>query len=241
MSVWKGAWYLAKHELYKDRWKSLISLAFIGYLLLFSVPLFSEALSDEDAAALNWATDFIYLSLLPCLGFLMNQTMVRYWKNNAYTQKMAQWRTLPISSKQIALGRLIQLTIVLFAALFIFFALQYISVRMMGTEILISHFVSYALFWFGYSLAIAATYVYFEVGHSGKTYLFMSFVYIFIFLLISIGLAVFKVGNVVLASLQAIERGNGWIVLIALAIGILTLFVGTKLIEKRLENRSYTN
>lgn len=239
VGLWKGAWYLAKHELIKDGWRSLYTLLFVGYLLLFTVPLLNDVIDGKDGGMSSWATDFIYLTILPILGFVMNQTMMRYWKENSYTKKMAQWRTLPISSRQIALGRIIQLAVVLFFAQLLYFILQFIFVRYMGADISAGHFALYALFWFGYSLTVSIGYVYWEVGHSGKMYFFSNMAYIAGLLLISIGLAFFKIGNIVVTSFEAIGNGFWWISLAAIAVSAVAIFIGVNRIEKRLESRTY--
>ncbi|WP_029192686.1 hypothetical protein [Paenibacillus harenae] len=239
MSLWKGAWYLAKHELVKDRWKFLITLALVLYILLFSMPFFMDSLEGEQTGGITWASDFIYLSLLPCLGFVLNKTMAGYWKSDLYTKKLAQWRTMPISSKQIALGRLIQLTIVMIVGQLIFFSLQFLILSLDGADPSAGSFILYALFWFFYSLSIATAYVYWEVGHTGKMYFLISFVFIFIFLIISVGMALLDNGNIVVGSLHAIENGNWWIVLAALAVCAGALVIGMNRMEKRLDKRSY--
>ncbi|WP_141499950.1 hypothetical protein [Paenibacillus luteus] len=240
MGVWKGAWFLAKHELAKDRWKSLFTLLMIGYVLLFTLPLFRDVINGESEGLSSFATDFIYLTILPVFGFVMNQTMMRYWKDNSYTKKMAQWRTLPISSRQIALGRIIQLTIVLFAAQLVFFLLQYIMARNLGSEISAGSFALYALTWFGYSLTMAIGYVYWEVGHSGRTYFFFNIIYLCAMLLIALGISLMKMGNIVMNSLQAIEGGSWWFPLLTLSISAAAFWIGVNRIESRLENRTYS-
>jgi hypothetical protein len=226
VGLWKGAWYLAKHELAKDRWKSLLSLVLIGYVLLFTVPLINDVVQGEEEGMASWAVDFIYLTILPCLGFVMNQTMLRFWKENSYTKKLAQWRTLPISSKQIALGRIIQLTIVLFLALLVYFILQFLLVRGMGADIDAGSFILYGLFWFGYSLTMAIAYVYWEVGHSGKMYFLFNFIYIMVLLVISISLTLFEIGNVVATTLNEIESGNWWITIAAITVSAVAFWAG---------------
>lgn len=239
MSLWKGAWYLAKHELVRDRWKSLFTLLFVGYLLLFTVPLLNDVVDGELGGMASWATDFIYLTVLPCLGFVLNQTMIGCLKNNSYTKKMAHWRTLPISSKQIALGRIIQLTIVLFMAQLIYFSVQFFLLRNMGADISAGHFAVYGLFWFGYSLTVAVAYVYWELGHSGKIYFYFNLLYIVVLLVISFCLMMFKLGNVVVTSLHAIENGSWWVALAALAFSAAAVVIGINRIENRLDNRTY--
>lgn len=239
VGLWKGAWYLAKHELAKDRWKSLFTLFFIGYLLLFTVPLMRDGFIGENGPFGNWSLDFIYLSILPVLGFIANKTMMRSWKENSYTRKIAQWRTLPISSKQIALGRIIQLAIVLFAAQLVFFLLQFIIARNMGVDISALSFVLYGASWFGYSLTMGTGYVYWELGHSGKTYFFFNITYLAFLLIFSISLAFLDIGNIVSSSLHAIENGSWWLPIITVTIGVAAVFLGVKRIENRLEKRTY--
>jgi hypothetical protein len=240
MGLWKGAWYLAKHELARDRWKSLLSIFFIGYLLLFTVPLLNDVIEGNKEKALYWAADFVYLTLFPCMGFILNQAMMRYWKDNSYTKKLAYWRTLPISSRQIALGRIMQLAIVLFATQLLFFIIQFIFIREMGADISALHFAIYGLFWFGYSLSMAIAYVYWEVGHTGKIYFLFNMVYIFVLLVLSSCLTVMMDGNIVGLSLQAITNGHWWIALATIAISVAAIFIGVNRIENRLEKRSYS-
>ncbi|WP_424767480.1 hypothetical protein [Paenibacillus sp. sgz302251] len=240
MNVWKGAWYLAKHEILQDRWKILISLSFVIYMLLFSIPLFMADFAGERETTMNWATDFIYLSLLPCLGFVINKSMMGYWKEDTFTKKMAHWHTMPITSKQIVLGRLIHLTIVLLASQLIFFALQYTYFYVNEANLSILDFMLYGLSWFLYSLSMAIAYIYWEIGYPGKTYFLVNFIYIFGFLALSVCLSIFKVGNIVVNSFHLIEDGNWWIVLVALAVCIAAIFIGINRMENRLEKRSYS-
>lgn len=238
MGLWKGAWCLAKHELVKDRWGSIFSLVLVGYLLLFSLPALNE-LFDEDESSWMWTIDLIYLTLLPCLGFILNKTMINYLRENTYTKKLAQWRTLPISSKQIAFGRMIQLTIVLFLTELIFFVFQFVVLRSMGAELPVGTFVLYGLFWFGYSLTIATTYVYWEVGHNSKVYFIFNLCYMVSLIGVTLSLTYFGIGNVMVTSLKSIQEGNWWMVIIAIAVSACAVVIVVKRTENRLENRAY--
>lgn len=239
MGLWKGAWYLAKHELARDGWKSLFTLLFVGYLLLFTVPMMNNVLIGDSDQMMNWATDFLYLTFLPILGFVINQTMMRYWKEDSYTRKMALWRILPISSRQIALGRIIQLSVVLFCAHLVYFILQFVLVRSMGAELSVVTFIQYAVFWFGYSLTIAIIYVYWEIGHSGKTYFFSNLIYIAVLLIVTVCFTTFNGGTMVASTLHAIEDGSWWLPIIAIAVCVIAILIGVNRIENRLESRSY--
>lgn len=97
MSTWRGAWFLAVEEFRKIRWKHLVTIIFIGYLLLFLIPMFADAWNGEEEYGAYWATDFIALSLLPFLGLMSSQPLGMHWKSNTTTKKLESWRTMPIS------------------------------------------------------------------------------------------------------------------------------------------------
>lgn len=215
-------------------------VAFIGYILLFSIPLFLDSMAESETDSLSWLTDFIYLSLMPCLGFVLNNTMMNYYKKDSFSRKLAYLRTLPITPQQIALGRLIQLTIVLFAAQFLFFAAQYVILYFSSVDIKLGDFALYALFWFGYSLTIATAYVYWEMGHSGKIYLVVCIVISILFLGIAAAISWLGAGNIVIGTLEEIEEGKWWIALITPAICALSLSFGYRLLTNRIQKRNYT-
>ncbi|MNW15962.1 hypothetical protein D3C71_2146370 [compost metagenome] len=67
----------------------------------------------------------------------------------------------------------------------------------------------------------------------------MSFVYIFTILALVIILSAFGFGNFVNGSINAIENGRWWIVLIAFAAASASIFIGFNLMERRLDHRTY--
>ncbi|MGO4539521.1 hypothetical protein [Paenibacillus sp. 2TAB19] len=240
MSKWKGAWFLAKQELVRDRWRSIIMVALIGYILLFTLPVFIDSLTESEEDSMSWLTDFIYLSLLPCLGFVLNNTMMNYFKKDTYSKKLAYLRTLPITPQQIALGRLIQLTIVLFAAQLIYFVAQYVIIHFASSVVIdFGDFALYALFWFGYSLTIATSYVYWEMGYSGKIYMVVCTLVAILFLGIAITITWLGQGNIVIGILEAIEEGKWWIALITPAISAITIPLGYRVLSNRIAKRNY--
>lgn len=238
VGIWRGAWFLAKHELKKERWKNLAMLALIGYVLLFTIPMFLSSMTAEQNESFNWVTDFIYMSLLPCFGFVMNNTMMNY-KKDGYSKRLAYLRTLPVSPQQAALGRIIQLAILMLASQLLFFAAQYAFVYFSGIVIQGLDYILYALFWLGYSLTIAIFYVYWEIGYSGKVYFIACLAIALLFIAITVSINLLGYGNLVISSLRAIEEGKWWIALITPAICFISLPLGYQVFVNRLLKRNY--
>lgn len=240
MNTWQGAWCLAKEELRRIRWKHIITLIFIGYLLIFLVPMFSDSREDNSAFAF-WAMDFITVSLLPMLGLMSTQQSGIYWKMDSFTRKLAAWRTMPITIKQIALGRIVLYLTNGLIAKIVFFTIYYLFARSLGATMSLMDFVLYALFWIGLSIAIGIMYLYFETGFSGMQYFWFCMV---IALLLLAAMAFYSYttrDSLVLLSYEIIAQGGWWLSLIGILLGILSFLGIRKAMEKKLRTRSYTS
>lgn len=240
MNTRQGAWLLAKEEFKKIRWKHLITIIFIGYFTMFLVPMFTEALEEKDEMAMvYWSVDFIMVTLLPCLGLMSTQAWGNYWRTDSYTKKLAVWRTMPISVKQIVWGRLLLLITNAVPALILFFIIFYFAGRAASSSIVVETFVPFAIFWTGYSVAGSLIYIYFETGFSGKNYFWFC-------MCVTIGLLAAMVvstwllkSSFVLSSYTFIEDGGWWLALIGIAMAALAIIIIHPLMEKKLRTRSY--
>lgn len=240
MNTWQGAWCLAKEELRRIRWKHIITLIFIGYLLIFLVPMFSDSREDNSAFAF-WAMDFITVSLLPMLGLMSTQQSGFYWKMDSYSKKLAAWRTMPITIKQIVLGRILLFLTNGLTAKIVFFTIYYLFARSLGANMRLMDFILYALFWIGLSIAIGIFYIYFETGYSGMQYFWFCTV---IALLILAGMAFYSYttrDSLVLLSYETIAQGGWWLPLVGILLGTASFLLVRKAMEKKLRTRSYTS
>lgn len=241
MNTWQGAWFLAKDELKRARWKHLVTLIFIGYLALFLIPMFEEGLEAKDAFSVYWALDFVTLTLLPSLGLMSTQGMGFYWKIDSYTKKLAIWRTMPISIKQIALGRVMLLLVNGVTAQIIFFIIFYFAGRSIISSIELDTYIPFALLWIGYSTASGIIYIYVETGYSGKVYFWFCMIITFVYLGTMIFYTFLLKQSLVLASFEAIGNGAWWISFIGIALAVLAIAIGRPIIEKKLRTRSYAS
>ncbi|GGG16293.1 hypothetical protein [Paenibacillus abyssi] len=239
MTTWQGAWQIVKHEIRRDKLGLLFSLMFFTYVAVILIPIFNERLESE-AMGQNWLLDFMYLSLLPNLGFVMNRTMFRYWRDDPFTKKIAAWRTMPISPAHIAAARFILLSIVLIAGWLYFFSLEYIFISAFHEKLSFLQYIGFAAFWLGYALIFACQYVYLELGFSGKFYVSACFVYFALF-----GLLTYLINlsgdGAVFGVIKAVQNGQWWISALSLAVAVVALLFTNLMLRKRLAKRNLLN
>ncbi|MGO4108314.1 hypothetical protein [Paenibacillus sp. YAF4_2] len=237
MNTRQGAWHIAKHELSRD-WIGIVFTAlFCVYLSLITIGVYND---EDGAKALPWILDTVFIVTFPSLGFVMNRTTMKFWKDDTFTGKLAEWRTLPIPLTQLVIGRLMQLVIVLTVVLTLFFTFQYILVDRLHDQISIGAYLLFALFWYFYALSMAVTYVYWEIGHTGKVYALFCYISVVVFALICLVIGLAK-ASVVLGLLNEVKEGHWWYTAAAFLVCVITLFSGFRIIKKRLKHRHYIN
>ncbi|MFC4776298.1 hypothetical protein ACFO9Q_05880 [Paenibacillus sp. GCM10023252] len=238
MSLWKGAWLLARQELAVSRVGLIFTLLSTLYLALITFPFMNEIAENSVSALSAIPFDFFFLTVLPCLGFSMNKTMFRLWSEDGITKSLAQLRTMPISLQQIAAGRLIVLLLILTPAIVSFFTLMYVVNGSLREMMSIGQFILYSLFWYGYCVAMSSSYIYWELGYSGRTYFIACILYIIILIPTTIVINL-QGGSILITILRATQQGQWWISAAALALGAAVLLLFYRLICRRLHYRSY--
>ncbi|AJY75521.1 hypothetical protein VN24_14300 [Paenibacillus beijingensis] len=219
----------------------LATLLFATYMVFTTLPLFNYAGElDQGYRVVIWAGDFSMLVVLPCLGFLMNRTTLRYLREDYVTRRIAYWRTLPITNRHIAAARLIMMMTVLVPLWLYFFTLEYIVAKGLRSMLTVPEFTGYALFWLGYAVIVSVTYAYWEVGYSGRTFFIICFVYVGLFVAVSCIVAM-NGGSIIFAAAGQFRSGHWWLAGLSLAAGAAALALGSGMIRRRLETRSLTN
>jgi hypothetical protein len=235
MTDWRGANILFQHEIRRSWLGLLMTVLFFAYMSIVTMPLFTIVLEGKDG---GWAGDFVYLSVLPSMSFLMNRSLIKYWLNDPYTRKIAYWRTMPIGLTSIVLARMMQLVTVLVVVGLFFFTSQYLLLNELRELLSPGEYVYFALTWLGYSLAIGSTYVYFEQAINGKLYLMICVGYLVLF-----GSAVLILWTsdvqVLKSSIEAAQRHNIIWPAGALAIGVSVMFITGIALRKRLATRNF--
>ena len=235
MNIRQGAWHIAKHELSRDWIGIVFTVVFSLYLALITIAIY-----NDEERIMSWLLDMVFLVTFPSLAFVMNKTTMRFWREDTYTGKLAEWRTLPIPLSHLVIGRLLQLVMVLTLVLTIFFTTQYVLVDRLNEQISVGAYILFALFWYCYALTMAVAHVYFEIGHSGKAYALFCYINVGLFVLISVVIGIAKAG-IVQGLLDELEKGHWWYTAAAFAVCISTLYSGYRIIKRRLKQRHYTS
>ncbi|MFF2482954.1 hypothetical protein [Paenibacillus sp. NPDC058071] len=239
MTLWQGAWHIAKHEMVRDRYGLLFTLGFSIYMALITFVLIGP--SKEVPFAATWLLDSAFIITFPTLAYVMNRTMFRVWREDTYTDKLAEWRSMPIPIHALTLGRMIQLVLTLAPATLIFFILQYVFSGYIAANVSIAAFALNGLFWFFYGLAFAVTYVYYELGHSGMAFTIYSYLVLPILAVAVVIVKLVTKQSIVLEVLNGTNEGRWWYTAAALLICCASLIAGYYAINRRLTRRSYIN
>ncbi|MFX3636086.1 MAG: hypothetical protein ACE3L7_05700 [Candidatus Pristimantibacillus sp.] len=236
MNIWQGAWHIAKYELTRDRFGMIFTILFCLYMCLCILGVYN--LNGEYSGVNTWLLDVMFIVVLPNMAFVMNRTTFQFWRNDTFTGKLSEWRTMPIPLNHLALGRLLQLVIVLAPAMILFFLTQYFLVPEMKETYSVAVFIQFGLFWFFYALGIAVVYVYWEIGHSGKTYSIFCYICATVYLIVVLACKLAGI-NIVMGVLGELQAQHWWYTAGALAFCILSLLSGFSLIVKRLRTRNF--
>ncbi|MBP3966577.1 hypothetical protein [Paenibacillus lignilyticus] len=169
MTSWQGAWRLLRFEGSRSWLGLLLTIIIASYMVVMMMPLFNDLLEDGGAGT-GWGSDFVYLSILPTMGFLMNRSVLHYWGRDPFTRNNAYLRAMPISWNTIIMARLLQFVIVLTIVELYFFTLQYVALNELRELMSPGEYVFFAFIWYGYAMTAGSTYIFFEQTFRGKIY-----------------------------------------------------------------------
>jgi hypothetical protein len=227
MNTWQGAWYFAKEEYKKGGWRHLLGVFFIFYLLIFLGKYFADGIRDSEVDPfIGWSMDFIVIGILPLLGLISSQVKGFYWKSDDYTNKVVSWRILPISNRQIALGRILLLFMNAIPTSGLFFILFYLmTTQLFSVPLDLVSYLLFVLYWFSYAIAAGVMYTYIEIGYSGKFYFWFCIFIVVLFLGGTILFSHLIEYSMLVRIYELCRDGKGWISLIPFGVAVLAVFV----------------
>lgn len=239
MTSWQGAMALLRFEGRQSWGGLLITMAFFTYIGVVMMPLFNDVLvnGESEGYAYRWVGDFLYLTILPTMGFLMNRRAFFYRSRDSYTRKLAYWRTLPIGWNAIVLSRMLQHAVVLTIVSAYFFTVEYALLNELRALLAPGEYILYALTWYGYALAAGSTYVYFEQTLKGKIYFAVCIGYMLVYALLC--LLLWATGtNLFMRTIEASREHHYIWPVVALLLGTAVSAANGLFIRNRLRKRS---
>jgi len=240
MTEWQAVRYIGVYLWRKERFGVLTTLLFSIYLS-FIISTTVDALldpSDEVPKWLNAMVDWLYLSMFPIFGMVMNQLTWGIWRNDFYSRRLAHWRTMPIPVASIVKARMLQSAIMMPIIGAVFMTVQYAVASHLREEVTPFEWLQVGIAWACYAFAILVVFIWLELGFSGKRYCLYYFGIMFAIVVAAVTLTwrnVFVFQEV----LGIVQRGYGWALILGLAVvaGISTAMF-LRMAEARIRVRS---
>lgn len=126
-------------------------------------------MSDEKIPEfLNGLVDWIYITMFPTFGMLMNKTAFAMWKGDVYSKRIAHWLTMPIPLSAIVQVRILQTVFMLPVIGLSFLLFQYILAPELRAEVSVLQWLGAGAIWICYAFVVNAFYTLLEFGFDGK-------------------------------------------------------------------------
>ncbi|AOZ94643.1 hypothetical protein LPB68_09420 [Paenibacillus crassostreae] len=214
----------------------IVSIIFMSYFGVMISMIVESQLEPKNE--LYPISDIVLLVLIPMLGFYFSKKSFKYLTEDSYTQMMIYLRTLPISSKVIMGYRYMQLTTALIINSLIFFSIMYGISHPLRVEMPLEAFISFALTWIGYAIAVMGIYIHFEFLCSGRKYFWLSMILMGISFIVAIAIRMLG-GNLLLYTVNMSQEWGMlspvmWGTLVG---GLIVLAIMGKFTIRKLQNR----
>ncbi|HZG55752.1 hypothetical protein [Paenibacillus sp.] len=157
-------------------------------------------------------TDFVVLAFMSCVGFVFSKGYLNnpYWKNDAFTKRLATLRTHPIPVETLAMSRSVQLAAVSPLSAAVFFGVFY-AVSEWAQSLHPATFLQFAFVWLAFGNVCGAWFVLQEWGASGKQYLLRSVYAMLAYVAAGAVLYVTTKKHVTIGLAEAIDAPGGWV------------------------------
>ncbi|KJD42306.1 hypothetical protein [Paenibacillus terrae] len=236
MTIMKQAWMITRQDFRNNPYVMLWTLLFIMYLG-FTMS-FVVSMQLGESGALNPASDFVMLVLIPFLGFIYNRRTFKYLQEDSYTHMLAFLRILPIPVSAVIMSRIQQAVLAFIVNSVLFFILLFTLSGTLRVYAGTGFFVSFALTWVGYGMLIQAIYIHLEFLKKGKAYFWLSLVIMLVCGIIAIVVRIYGMNLVSTTAYFSKEwqllSPVMWGALVAGAIG---MFVSYRMTLRRLMKR----
>ena len=186
---WQDAWMLAKADLLRFKFGTIITIVFNTYLGLCTLVLLSAILEFEHTTSnisISIALDFVLLTLVTNLGYAFTRRAFRYWSEDSYRQYLIKLRTMPVDMRSIIMARCLLMAVYLLINSAVFFGIQYVVLEELRELLSPGLFMIYIFVGMVYSILFHMLYTVLEWGFSGKKYMGLICVAQAIFLTLSI-------------------------------------------------------
>ncbi|MFC5407210.1 hypothetical protein [Cohnella soli] len=225
----------------RERMGMLFTFVFALYTGgIISLSLNETLGGGADAAAGNGLTDWLYVTMFPIFGTVMNKSSFGMWRDDNFSKRLAYWRTMPIPLEAIVKARFLQMLYVLPSIGAAFVLMQYVISDKFREVLSPVQLVEFWLVWIGYSIAMNGLIILCEFCYSGKRYT----IYYFAGMAALAGIcaaAAWRDKHFVIGMMNGIAGGYGWAYLLgAAALAIIGAWLGYRATVAKIRKRSLT-
>lgn len=217
---------------------TLVFALYLGGVISFTIDgLLGE---EEIPVSLTGFVDWMYLTMFPCFGLLMNKSVFAMWRDDVYTKRIAHWRSMPIPLSAIIKTRILQSVIMLPVIGGAFILLQYTLAPELRDSVTLGQWFTAGLLWLCFAFIVNAVYIYMELGNNGKRY---TLIYLGLMVVTAILVCLLTWQSVHLFSevlrISKSDQAPVWIIFLVL-LAIIANWVGYHLTLRRVRARSIT-
>ncbi|MFD2614908.1 hypothetical protein [Paenibacillus gansuensis] len=169
-----NAWFIAKRDMVIHKWGWLTTFLMGAYFVL----ILAGILQDYQVREMKvmFPVDLLFCILASVLGFAFTRDYMLYLKEDTFTKKMALYRTLPLRTEEVVLGRILHILVyTLYNSVTIFTVLYFVS-RGLNRQLTPLQYVAFVAALIGFSFVFSAFYIFTELGYSGRTYFWLNMI-----------------------------------------------------------------
>ncbi|XID92598.1 hypothetical protein ACF3MZ_29785 [Paenibacillaceae bacterium WGS1546] len=226
--------------LWRREWiGQIFTVLFAMYMgLMISQTLGGLLARDEDFSVRFYGlVDWFYLTFTPVLGLPLSKAAWGLWRDDTFSIRLAQWRTMPIPLDAIVKSRMLQSAVLLSVSAAVFILLQYGFSSGIRAAVTPGQWALIGLIWSLYAVVVLALAIWAELGLSGKMYSLLYMGYMVLTAALAILLAWRKV-SVFQMVFEAVKNGNGPALAVGFAIAAgLAIWIGYRLTLRRIGTR----
>lgn len=240
MTMLKQAVWLARKEIKYFMPAFIFTLITVAVLGLF-VSLLVQHFIDTRAKTIF--LDYLFVAALPSFGALFMSgpyLSFRAIKDNPFVKRLTFYRTLPISVPVLALSRMLFMLFILVCFTTLFFIFLNLGLSLQNVQgFSRESYLMFALFWFGYILALGGMNPLVEYGTNGKFLHIYPYLFVFLsFVVVIANYIVYRRGFVEWSIFTL--SSYGWLPVVFMnIIGITMFLLFTRLLTRRLASREY--
>lgn len=240
MSAWRGALLLLKHDM-KESFSSFVFIV-IGllYLSITLVPLTIRAIAIPEGRSFDWSMDILFITiLLTSLSAVGGRLKWIGWLTTPFSQKMLVWRSLPITSEQITIFRILQVLILSVCSQLFFYTVLVIGLYVADVEIVWSKLILFAVFWFSIGMILHFVYIYYELAKSPLIYSIMFYSISLLQVVFIISLAIMGKHSLIIGVYHLPLHELILYSSMALLVAGIVYFSGWRFVAKKMRDRSF--